>query len=149
MVYTELTKKALRISFNAHKDQVDKTGMPYVYHPFIVAEGVEDVGEYAVCAALLHDVVEDSETMLDDLRAEGFPNEVIEAVGLLTHDDSVPYMTYLAAVKDNPIAKAVKLSDLRHNMDTGRLDKIDDKALKRLEKYVKALAFLTSDEDET
>lgn len=45
MIYTELTKKALRLSFNAHKDQVDKSGMPYVYHPFIVAEGVEDDGE--------------------------------------------------------------------------------------------------------
>lgn len=148
MIYTELTKKALRISFNAHKDQVDKTGMPYVYHPFIVAEGVEDDGEYAVCAALLHDVVEDSEITLDDLRAEGFPNEVIEAVGLLTHDDSVPYVQYLYAIKDNSIAKAVKLSDLSHNMNTDRLDKIDDKALKRLEKYSNALDILMSNEDE-
>lgn len=142
MLYTELTKKALRISFNAHKDQVDKSGMPYVYHPFIVAERVEDNGEYAVCAALLHDVVEDTDITLDDLRAEGFPNEVIEAIRLLMHDDSVPYFVYLYAVKDNPIAKAVKLSDLHHNTDISRLDKIDDKALKRLEKYSKAMDIL-------
>ncbi len=80
MMYTALTKKALKISFNAHKDQVDKTGIPYVYHSFIVAEGVEDKGEYAVCAALLHDVVEDTDTTLDDLRAEGFPDEIVEAI---------------------------------------------------------------------
>lgn len=147
MIYTELTKKALRISFNAHKDQVDKTGMPYVYHPFVVAEGVEDKGEYAVCVALLHDVVEDTDTTLDDLRAEGFPNEVVEAIGLLTHDDAVPYEQYLHPVKANPIAKAVKMSDLRHNMNLDRLDKVDDKALKRLAKYRNALDFLMSVEE--
>lgn len=142
MLYTDLTKKALRISFNAHKDQVDKSGMPYVYHPFIVAEGVEDDGEYAVCAALLHDVVEDTDITFKDLQAEGFPKEVLDAIRLLTHDDSVPYFEYLDGIKDNPIAKAVKLSDLHHNMDIGRLDKIDDKALKRLEKYSKAMDIL-------
>lgn len=147
MFYTELTKKAMKISFKAHKDQVDKSGMPYVYHPFIVAEGVEDDGEYAVCAALLHDVIEDSDITLDELRAGGFPEEVVEAVRLLTHDESVPYMQYLYAIKYNPIAKAVKLSDLHHNMDTDRLDKIDDKALKRIEKYKNALNFLMIDED--
>lgn len=77
MIYTDLTKKALKISFNAHKDQLDKSGMPYVYHPFHLAEQMYD--EYSTCVALLHDVVEDTDTTLDDL-AKIFPKEVTKEV---------------------------------------------------------------------
>ena len=77
LVYTDLTKKALRISFDAHKEQVDKNGMPYVYHPFEVASAV--AGEYETCVALLHDVVEDTEMTLENLAKE-FPCEIIDAL---------------------------------------------------------------------
>lgn len=70
MIYTPLTKKALKISFKAHKDQMDKSGMPYIYHPFHLAEQMND--EYSTCVALLHDVVEDTDISLDDLASEGF-----------------------------------------------------------------------------
>lgn len=83
MCFTDLTKKALIISFNAHKEQVDKSGMPYVYHPYRIAEQMED--EYSTCVALLHDVVEDTDITLDDLKNKGFPQEVIEAIALMTH----------------------------------------------------------------
>ena len=144
MIYTELTKKALSISFLAHKDQVDKSGMPYVYHPFHVAEQMDD--EYSTCVALLHDVVEDSDITLDDLKAEGFPPEVIDALALLTHDDSIPYMDYIRKVKTNPIAKKVKLSDLEHNSDLSRLDSVDDKAVERANKYKLAIIILNHEE---
>ena len=113
MIYTPLTKKALKISFNAHKDQVDKSGMPYVYHPFHLAEQMND--EYSTCVALLHDVVEDTDISLDDLASDGFPAEVIEALTLMTHNDNVPYMDYVRKIKTNPIAAKVKLADLEHN----------------------------------
>lgn len=140
MIYTALTKKALRISFEAHKNQTDKSGMPYVYHPFHLAEQMKD--EYSTCVALLHDVVEDSGFTLNDLVEAGFPDEVTEAIGLMTHDKSIPYMDYVAAIKNNPIAREVKLADLRHNSDLSRLDTIDDKALERVEKYTKAIRLL-------
>lgn len=140
MIYTDLTKKALKISFNAHKDQVDKSGMPYVYHPFHLAEQMDD--EYSTCVALLHDVVEDTDTTLDDL-AKIFPKEVIDAITLMTHDDSVPYLDYVKEIKNNPIATKVKLADLKHNSDLTRLDKVDYKALERVEKYKKAIDILT------
>lgn len=140
MIYTPLTKRALLISFNAHKEQLDKNGMPYVYHPFHVAEQMKD--EYTVCTALLHDVVEDTDITLEDLRAEGFPEEVIEAVGLMTHKKGVPYFDYVREIKNNPIAYAVKLADLEHNMDITRFDHIDEKILERLEKYTKAMQIL-------
>ncbi|MEE0839158.1 MAG: GTP pyrophosphokinase [Acutalibacteraceae bacterium] len=126
MIYTPLTKKALKISFNAHKDQVDKSGMPYVYHPFHLAEQMND--EYSTCVALLHDVVEDTDISLDDLTSEGFPAEVIDALTLMTHDDKVPYMDYVRKIKTNPIATKVKLADLEHNSDLSRLDLVDDVA---------------------
>ena len=141
MLYTPLTKKALKLSFAAHKDQLDKSGMPYVYHPFHVAEQMET--EETVAVALLHDVVEDTEYTLGDLKSMGFPDSVTEALALMTHDDSVPYLDYVAKLKDNPIARAVKLADLRHNSDLSRLDKVDEKALERVEKYRKAIELLT------
>ena len=98
MLYTPLTKKALNISFIAHKNQVDKSGMPYVYHPFHLAEQMDD--ELSTCVALLHDVVEDTDLTLDELRRDGFPDEVIEALSLMTHSDDVPYLDYIGAMKE-------------------------------------------------
>lgn len=141
MIYTELTKKALKLCFEAHKDQVDKSGMPYVFHPFHLAEQMED--EKSTIVALLHDIVEDTNYTFDDLKKVGFDNEIIDALMLLTHDDVIPYMTYVAAIKKNPIARAVKLADLQHNSDLSRLDSVDEKALKRKEKYSEAILLLT------
>lgn len=140
MIYTEKTKKALKLCFSAHKEQVDKSGLPYVFHPFHLAEQMET--EATTIVALLHDVVEDTEITLEELSAMGFGKDVIDAITLLTHDDSVEYMEYVSIIKNNPIAKAVKLADLRHNSDLTRLDVVDDKALKRKEKYAKAIALL-------
>ncbi len=119
MIYTEMTKKALKLCFEAHKDQVDKGGMPYVFHPFHLAEQMED--ELTVTVALLHDVVEDSAYTLRDLRDMGFPAEVTEAIRLLTHEKGVPYMEYVAKIKENKTAVKVKLADLAHNSDQTRL----------------------------
>ena len=140
MIYTDLTKKAMKLCFEAHKDQVDKSGLPYVFHPFHLAEQMAD--ELTTVAALLHDVVEDTEYGLDDLRNMGFPEEVLEALALLTHDDAVPYMEYVAKAKENPIARAVKLADLRHNSDLNRLDHVDERALARVKKYRQAMELL-------
>jgi (p)ppGpp synthase/HD superfamily hydrolase len=140
MIYTNLTKKALKLCFTVHKDQVDKSGLPYVFHPFHLAEQMED--EPTTVAALLHDVVEDSDYTLDDLRKLGFPEVVLDALALLTHDDDTPYLVYVARLKNNPIARSVKLADLLHNSDLTRMDHVDDWALQRAEKYRKAMALL-------
>lgn len=141
MCFTDLTKKALVISFNAHKEQVDKSGMPYVYHPYRIAEQMED--EYSTCVALLHDVVEDTNITLDDLKNDGFPQEVIEAIALMTHDDDTPYFDYIKRIKTNPLATAVKLADLQDNSNYERLDKVEIKDLQRLEKYREAKRILS------
>lgn len=140
MIYTDLTKKAIKLCFEAHKDQVDKSGLPYVFHPFHLAEQMKD--ELSTVTALLHDVVEDTSYTFADFREMGFPEEVLDALELLTHDDGTPYLDYVTRLKSNPIARAVKLADLRHNSDLTRLDFVNDRALKRVEKYQKAIALL-------
>lgn len=126
MIYTAKTKAALKLCFEAHKNQTDKSGMPYVFHPFHLAEQMKD--EDTTIAALLHDVVEDTDYTIADLEQMGFSPNVIEALELLTHNDGTPYMEYVAKIKDNPIAKAVKLADLEHNSDLSRLDTVDEKS---------------------
>jgi (p)ppGpp synthase/HD superfamily hydrolase len=143
MLYTEMTKKALKLCFNAHKDQLDKSGLPYVFHPFHLADQMND--ENTTIVALLHDIVEDTDYTLKDLREMGFNEEVLGAIELMTHGDDVPYMDYVAKIKENPIAKKVKLADLRHNSDITRLDTITQKDLDRAEKYKKAILLLESE----
>lgn len=140
MIYTELTKKAMKLCFDAHRDQVDKTGIPYVFHPIHLAEQMTD--EISTVCALLHDVVEDTDYTFADLETMGFPKRVIEVLTLLTHEAGVPYMDYVSAIAKDPVAKQVKLADLSHNSDLTRLDIVDEKALARVEKYARARKLL-------
>ena len=142
MIYTALTKKALKLCFEAHRDQTDKSGMPYVFHPFHLAEQMDS--EESTIVALLHDVVEDTEYTLSDLTAMGFSSSVVEALALMTHDPKVPYMEYVKGISVNPLATKVKLADLRHNSDLSRLDSVDEKALSRVKKYAAAIELLES-----
>jgi (p)ppGpp synthase/HD superfamily hydrolase len=145
MLYTPLTKKALKLCFDAHKEQVDKTGLPYVFHPFHLAEQMND--EISTVCALLHDVIEDTEYTFSDLSEMGFPKEVIEVLRLLTHEGDVPYMEYVEKISHDPIATRVKLADLRHNSDVSRMDEMDEWAVKRNEKYLRAIDFLLGASD--
>lgn len=141
MIYTPLTRTAMTIACEAHQGQLDKAGYPYIHHPMHVAELMTD--EYSCAAALLHDVVEDSPWTLEQLAQAGIPAPVLDALALLTHDDGSAYLEYVARLRSNPIARAVKLADLRHNSDTSRLDTVTERDLSRLKRYRKAMALLT------
>lgn len=140
MLYTPLTRKAMQLAYAAHHGQTDKTGVPYIFHPMHLAEQMPD--ENTTVAALLHDVVEDTAYTLEDLRAEGFPEMAMEAIALLTHDPTEPYFDYVRRIAAHPVAKIVKLADLRHNSDPTRMDTMDARALARAEKYRKAMEIL-------
>lgn len=140
MIYTALTKKALEICFNAHKEQKDKSGLPYVFHPFHLAESMDD--ELSTVCALLHDVIEDTDISFGDLRKRGFPEEVITVLSFLTHEPSVPYEKYIENIAKNKTAVKIKIADLRHNSDLSRLNEITENDIERKEKYQRAIEYL-------
>lgn len=140
MVYTKWTKLAMKLCFERHKSQVDKCGIPYPFHPFHVAESMQD--EATTCVALLHDILEDTDITAQELLEMGFSKEIVEAICLMTHDEGVPYLDYVRTIKGNPIARAVKISDLTHNSDLTRLDTVTEKDRQRVDKYKKALEIL-------
>ena len=144
MIYTKLTQKAMQTAYAAHHGQTDCNDMPYIFHPYHLAEQMDD--EISCCVALLHDVAEDTAVTLDELSKD-FPEEVIEALKLLTHEKGTDYFEYVRRIKDNPIAKKVKLADLAHNMDRSRIVDSTAVSAEKLDqwhrKYSKALKILT------
>ena len=132
---------ALSIATEAHNGQFDKAGVDYIEHPIYVASQVDTEEEKAV--ALLHDVIEDSPVSAEELLQAGLPETVVTAVQVLTKKKEQDYQTYLETVKKNPLARVVKLADLKHNSDLSRLSSITEKDRERLKKYKKAIDFLS------
>lgn len=136
-----LINKAIETAAKAHDGQYDKGGEPYIYHPLRVmlyANGDENVK----CAAVLHDVIEDTKITERNLAEIGFGKDILVALRLLTRQPDDDYMDYIQRLKHNPIAKAVKLADLKDNTDMSRIKNPTEMDFKRLEKYKKAKAIL-------
>ncbi len=144
MINTKLTRKAMIIAYNAHMNQLDKAGVPYIYHPIHLAEQMDI--ELECIVALLHDVVEDTAITFEQLEKE-FSKEVITVLKLLTRDKGEEYMDYIKKIKKHSIARKIKIADLIHNSDESRLEKITTKDIERRSKYHKALEFLEMDGD--
>lgn len=139
MINTKLTRKAMIIAYEAHKNQVDKSGVPYIYHPIHVAEQMNTENECII--ALLHDVVEDTNVTFKQLE-EVFSKEIIDILKLLTREENIEYDEYIKRIKNKSIACKVKIADLTHNLDKTRLDFVTEVDVKRNEKYKKALQIL-------
>ena len=135
-------ERAIEIALEAHSGQLDKSGCEYIGHPLRVMAAGNTIEEKIV--GVLHDVVEDSGWTFEMLVAEGFSAEIVEALRCLTRlSETEPYDKFIARVKSNPLAVAVKLNDLTDNMDIRRLPYISDKDVKRLKRYLKAYKQLT------
>lgn len=132
--------KALEIACKAHIGQIDKAGHPYILHPLRLMLRCETEKERI--AALLHDVVEDSDYTLDDLRAAGFGEEIVEAVDCLSRRQDESYDEFIARAAANSLAKRVKIKDIQDNLDLTRIAVLSENDLKRIARYHKALAFL-------
>ncbi len=129
----------------AHAGQVDKAGRPYIDHPRAVAASVAHLGDHAVMAALLHDVVEDTDITLDQLRQLGYPDEVVNAVNAVTKRDGETYMDLIRRAAADPLGRVIKLADNAHNSDPARLAMLDDgQRAWFTQKYAKARAVLTA-----
>lgn len=144
MIYTPLTAKALNTAYTAHMGQTDRSGIPYIFHPYHVAEQMQT--EETAAIALLHDICEDTDITPEQLIEMGFPENVVEGVRLMTHSDDEDYFDYIRRIKSSPAATAVKLADLKHNSDLTRLNSVTEKDISRLEKYRRAERILTDGE---
>ena len=136
-------EEAIRIAVEAHTGQKDRAGAPYILHPLRVMFRVQTEAERM--AAVLHDVVEDTPWTLDGLRAQGFAEEVVEAVDALTKREGEPYDAFVDRSAANPVARRVKIADLEDNMDVRRTGNLSEKDVERLNKYLRAWRRLTFD----
>ncbi|WP_461630858.1 hypothetical protein [Labilibaculum euxinus] len=129
-------EKAIGIALEAHKHQIDKSGEPYIAHLFRVMNMCKSNNE-KICA-ILHDLIEDTEWTIEKLEAFGFPKEIIKAITCLTKNDDEDYYNYIIRISKNRLATNVKINDLSDNLDVKRLAEIDNDAIIRLRKYLKA-----------
>lgn len=138
-----LYARAVETAVCAHAGQTDKGGNPYINHPLAVAEKLKE--EELKLVAILHDVLEDSSITAEELLKKGFPQDVVEAVKVLTHKKGDPdtYEQYIERVSKSRMAKQVKISDLQHNLDLTRIPNPIQRDYDRCEKYKKALAYLS------
>ena len=137
-------QRAIEIATEAHKGQFDKAGREYIGHPIRVMEMGKTEDEKIV--GVLHDVIEDTDWTFERLEAEGFSQEVINALRCVTKtSENENYDDFIDRVKKNPLAAAVKINDLTDNMDIRRLPYLSDKDVKRLKKYLKAYKRLTGE----
>ena len=131
-----MLKKAMELAEKAHQGQLDKGGNPYILHPVRVMERCETETEKII--AVLHDVIEDSDYTLEDLKKEGFSEIILEALVCLTHREGEGYMEYIERICQNTLATRVKYADLQDNMDLSRIPDHTEKDFARLDKYKKA-----------
>lgn len=137
---------AIMWAIRAHQGQRDKAGAPYILHPFAVVSLLYNPTPEEIATAILHDVIEDSDVSLENLRTAGIPEVVLDAVEAITKRDGEDYSDYLSRVAANPIARRVKLADLTHNSQVSRIPNPTDKDFARISKYQSAIARLTAAE---
>lgn len=138
MIYTKMINKALNIAYEAHHGQKDKGNVPYIFHPYHIAEKFNN--ETDICVAILHDVLEDTFVSKEELEGY-FPKEVIEPLVLLTRSTHDTYFEYIKNICSNPIAQKVKIEDIKHNLVFERIqNKTRNEKLEK--RYLKALEIL-------
>lgn len=126
--------EAIKLAVLAHDGTTQFDGTPYILHPLRMMLSLRG-DEEAMIVAVLHDVVEDTPTTLDDLRAAGFAPHLVTAVDHLTRREDETYEAFIERIKPHPLARKVKFADLRDNMDVLRLPEIRESDLERLRRY--------------
>jgi len=138
-----LVSRAIEVAAVAHRDQLRRSGRPYILHPLRVMLRMRTPLEQIV--AVLHDIVEETEVSFEQLRADGFPAKAIEAIQILTHDKRESYDTYIDRIAHHPLARRVKLADLEDNLNSLELPRLTDKDMALIAKYHRTWHRLNSD----
>lgn len=123
--FNKLFETALEIAVKAHKGQVDKNGVAYITHPLAVAAQFDSLLLKTI--AILHDTIEDTDVTAEYLIECGISEEVVRVIQLLTKPIDEDYESYLKRVREDPVAKVVKLADLAHNTDPKRGSGLNEK----------------------
>jgi (p)ppGpp synthase/HD superfamily hydrolase len=131
-----ILERAIDVAVKSHQGQTDKAGQPYILHPLRVMMRMQTHEERI--AAVLHDVIEDTDVTIDDLGKAGVPQDVLVVVDHLTHRPDESYEAYVERIATHPIARRIKIADLEDNMDFKRLAQITEKDLARWQKYHRA-----------
>jgi (p)ppGpp synthase/HD superfamily hydrolase len=137
-----MLSKAIALAAELFEDKKDKGGKPYILHCIRVMNSVDQYNEDQMIIAILHDVLEDTEITEEDLCKMGFSLKVRAALMLLTHEKGESYDQYIKRIYHNEDARAVKLADLKDNMDPTRLKGLRQKDFERMEKYQRAFVYL-------
>ncbi len=135
-------EKAIAIAIDAHSGQVDKASQPYILHPLRLMFKFQV--EVEMIVAVLHDVIEDSNISLDDLKVDGFSTQVIDAIDCLSKRDGECYEDFILRLSINDLARKVKIEDVKDNLDLTRLEHVRNKDLVRIDKYHRSLMLLIS-----
>lgn len=133
-------ERAIALAATYHAGQQQRNGQPYILHPLHVMQRVH--GMSAKMVAVLHDAIEDTDLTLAMLKREGFDEAILQAIDLLTRKGRQPYDEYLAGLVGNTLALTVKIEDVRHNLDSSRIDQLSDHDVMNLRKYHAALKWL-------
>ena len=139
-----LLERAILIAAQAHQGQIDKAGAPYILHPLRVMLKLNS--ETEMITGVLHDLIEDTPWTLENLRQEGFPDEILEALDYLTRREGEDYQDFIKRVAGNPLARKVKLADLEDNLNILRFETITEKDKARLTRYHQAWMILNNEE---
>jgi (p)ppGpp synthase/HD superfamily hydrolase len=133
--------RAILIASTAHRNQVDRHGRPYILHPLRLMFKFQH--EREMITAVLHDLIEHTEWTLEELKAEGFSSEVVDAVNALTRRTGESYWDLIERAKRNSLARRIKIADLEDNMDLRFYRRIGEEDRERLKRYHKAWLLLT------
>ena len=139
-----LLERAIALAVEKHAGQSDKSGAPYILHPLRMMARMKTTETMMI--AVLHDVVEDTGTSLDDLRQKEFPPSVVAGVDALSRRKGETYEDFTVRAGENPLARTVKIADLEDNMNLLRLgvEGLSEKDVERLNRYLRAWNYLTS-----
>lgn len=134
-------ERAIALAAEAHAGQVDKVGTPYILHPLRVMQAQNTVD--AMIVAVFHDVVEDCKGWsFERLAAEGFTTDMIEALRSVTKVEGEAYEDFVRRAAANPIGRAVKIADLRDNLDISRIAQLTERDMARVNKYKRAIQLI-------
>ena len=133
---------AIALAATAFKGRFDKGGQPYILHCLFVMSQMDTDDHDLMIIAVLHDLIEDTDYTIENLRAIGFSERVLTGLTLMTHLDGVPYMDYIRAIAMNADCRKVKRADLDHNSRLLRMKGLREKDFRRMEKYHTAYEYL-------